>query len=737
MKKFLAFLTIILFVASCTPTTTTVPPTKTSTATITPTITHTPTPPPTYTPTFTPTPQLPALAGTPLPHSQSIISQENVKQLTNLARWGTGEFIDAAYTKDMKKVIVITTSTITYYDTEQGIVIWSKAIPIFKAALSNNGEFLAVVTSSSIELWNAKNGLAIKTLEIISGTICPTGCSYRGLRGDEVSINQIDFSPDNKYLGIQITEGPGNTWSGGNNRLIFWSIPSGRSLPTPSGLFFNFSLDSSLVAVLLSPNKPTIDIYKTTTWEKLFELDIPGERNSIQPGNFIFSPNSQLFMAGRTDSNQLYIWNMTTGEIINKIGISNYRYITFISNSEVKIEDNNGNRIIDINTNKQIKLPGEVRYSIGSYKIFDRILDFSDDKEVVALGVLDSGESDMSRGNRFRNTKEIQIWDIGNNEMIQSFPVAEIILACEFSGNWNFLSCLSSTKFIQWEVKTGKVSKEISFGIFMASNGIAFSSDATLLQAGNDVVEISNGRTLFSSSDCCIGVSTKNVPLKLNIGDGSIQIVNAMTGEVMSILATDAKGGKFYLSPDGSYLGIEQNNIIKFWQINDGKMVSAIDGGGDRLVFNYSPNGKLVASGYGSNRIDLIVPITIQDIFGKLVIKLKTEAPFAIAFSSDNALVSVSSYLTTKIFTISDGQLLTSINISLPCESMAFSKNNDLLFCGLDSGTIQIFSVPEAKLISQIPAHMNAVTSLSLSPDGTLLGSGSSDGTTKLWAIWP
>lgn len=414
MNKFLILLALILSVSSCAPAVPIVPPIKASTATIAPTITPSATSSPTSTPTITSSPQPLVLVG---------------------------KFIDSGYTPDMKKLIIGTTSSISYYDTELETVIWSKETPIvqgkimkvsnvFKVRISNSEKYLAVATPTGIEIWDANNGSVIRELEGLSRPISPT----RDFRSpDEIGIRKLVFSPDDKYLGVQVNDGIAtNDYS-----IYIWDIMLGELLPALSGESFSFSPDSSLAAIS-AEDRTTIRIYKVVDWSVLYTLTLPKAAFGI-PTALIFSPNSSLFISAQDyGGTEIFVWSMANGEVIRKTPISSYRYLTFINDNLVGIADRSGNRMIDVNTGQQTKLPGELMLSSGSYKVFDTIFDYSDNSEVIALGILRSRT----------DYEEIQIWDINQNKILLKLPIEDTIFTCQFSDDLNYLSCLLPRKFI-------------------------------------------------------------------------------------------------------------------------------------------------------------------------------------------------------------------------------------------------------------------------------------------------
>jgi len=65
--------------------------------------------------------------------------------------------------------------------------------------------------------------------------------------------------------------------------------------------------------------------------------------------------------------------------------------------------------------------------------------------------------------------------------------------------------------------------------------------------------------------------------------------------------------------------------------------------------------------------------------------------------------------------------------------SVSFSPNGKLLDSGSHDRTIKLWNVPSGVFVRTLEGHIDIVRSVSFSPDGQLLASGSHDGTIKLW----
>ncbi len=67
--------------------------------------------------------------------------------------------------------------------------------------------------------------------------------------------------------------------------------------------------------------------------------------------------------------------------------------------------------------------------------------------------------------------------------------------------------------------------------------------------------------------------------------------------------------------------------------------------------------------------------------------------------------------------------------------SVSFSPDGKFLASGSDDKTVKLWSVESQKEVTTLQGHSSEVTSVAFSPDGKYLASGSKDKTVKLWSI--
>ena len=187
-------------------------------------------------------------------------------------------------------------------------------------------------------------------------------------------------------------------------------------------------------------------------------------------------------------------------------------------------------------------------------------------------------------------------------------------------------------------------------------------------------------------------------------------------------------------SPNGEILASGSgDNKIKLWDWKTGTELKTLAGHQNdikRVVF--SPDSTLLASASQDNLIKLWnwqEGREIKSLVGH------EDGVLDLAFSPDSLwLASGSQDKTIKIWNLIDGKVIYTLKgHNARVLSVAFSPDGKILASGSYDNTIKLWSLEDGSEISTINGHLAWVSSLKFSPDGKILASSSGDKTIKLW----
>jgi WD40 repeat protein len=263
----------------------------------------------------------------------------------------------------------------------------------------------------------------------------------------------------------------------------------------------------------------------------------------------------------------------------------------------------------------------------------------------------------------------------------------------------------------------------------------------------------------FSPDGSLLASGSADDTIKLwRVSDGSL--VRTLTGHTGFVRSVS-------FSPDGSLLASgSADDTIKLWRVSDGSLVRTLTGHtGQVYSVAFSPDGRLLASGSRDKTIKLWSTTATQSVpagqvhtaprstpalqsapssqpSGYAPTPPPTPAPAQASRRRYGAWVWIWSVLAILLIglcvinLLPDGSLVRTLTgHTYWVQSVSFSPDGSLLASGSGDKTIKLWRVADGSLVRTLTGHTWAVTSVSFSPDGRLLASGSVDKTIKLWRV--
>ena len=663
-------------------------------------------PPPTPEPQTNPTPAAEQSGdlGQGYTYPSIPISPDNIEQLSQLARWGSGTLNAVAVSGDDRLLAVASSLGLYLYDAQSMHLLDMIENPnwINHVSLSPDGKHAATTTwETTIQVWS---------LDGVNEDGCPEGgCPLAlTLEGHEDAVAATAFAPDGKTLASVSYD----------DSLRTWNLADGQELldmegHTGGAVSLAYSPDGALLAsgdsagVVRLWDAHTGDLLQEITPHSATVIDLAFAPGGEQQSGYLLASVSEdekviLYDVSGADQGYALKERHTVGN-----GEAGYYRVGFSADSALLMASN-WNSTVHIWQTEDGKLVTQLEQDTDG---ITSLAMYHNSAQLIA----GSFDGTLIRWDYESGEQQVRLEDQGPLlDSLAFAPDGSGFAVGTDDGGVQFFNPMDSTPLWETYEHDGTV------------QALAFSADSALLASGgadNDVrlwnvkdgAMLNDLQTESEVHSVAVHTNSDNAPaggarrtpgdpaarylIAAGLDDGQILVWGAgASGQTKLIATLEAHSSAvtaLAFAPDGSYLiSGSQDGRLRAWGTGDGSMISDIEIGheGVRAV-KFSPDGAQLVSAH---------------------------------VDSSAAIFAVGQEDTPPIQLNVDAGILY---------ALAFTPDGQVLAAGADWSRVVLWNPQDGSLLSLLYGMNGAVTGVAFSPDGYLMVTVSFDGTIQIWGV--
>ena len=649
-------------------------------------------------------------------------------------RLGKGEVNDIKFSPDGALLAAGTSIGVWLYDANTGAEI---------ALLAQNSTVDNDQSKSSVNVLAFSADSTTLACGNINGTIEIWDLETRSLKsifaGNWAPVKALMFTEEDTKLAC--ASGWGGTQWGNDGTARLWNLSDGTYEPivpaldkTGEELLVAFSPDGRFLAVACASvfwgrkkGIPAIQLWDIGTWRCVFRIE--EQTKSIRA--LTFSPDSKT-LASAEGSEGVKLWDVESGTLIYTLkNAALCQALEFSPDSSLLVSGSPDGivRLWDIDNDGVSSVIGRMLNTALGHRPIRLFKGHAENSQFKALVFSPDGKKVASAN----SDGTVRMWNADIAD--QKFSLAQ------HTGTVSALAFNDvHTKLLD---SYGEPVHSASYKRTLTSLSVSNS------QVSFSIWDIDAGRNLSIEMIDNGGEDTSKAVVSPNVNhfitrditanhDNVVRLWDAHTKRMVSVLGGQEKGGfvpEMVFSSDGKLFAVSsrKNNSIQVWDVPNRQTLSRLEGH-TTCVYSlaFSPDNKTIVS---SGWTDKDKTLRLWDTMAGA--ELATfEDQGAVAFAPDGSSFVGGTHIYSRnpeTGTYDSEIRLEDIGYSDPPTSITYSPDGTILVSGSRHGFIQLRDTTTGKILSTHTGHTSYISVLVFSADNTVLATAGGDGTILMW----